>query len=170
MAMRAQSGFTILELMVVVAIIAVLAAIAIPAFSSDSRKASAESEVNPMFAELASREEQYGLERGGYLAAPACPAAPSTSPQDASGCIANGQPWSTLKVRLPDFKVRCSYAITAGAPGTVPSPPSPFTMPTSGGAWFYIVATCDMDSSTTANSRFFISNLDAIIQTSKEGS
>ncbi|NVB79597.1 MAG: prepilin-type N-terminal cleavage/methylation domain-containing protein, partial [Kofleriaceae bacterium] len=50
-----EQGFTIVELMVVVAIIAVLAAIVVPTFTKESKKSKAKSEVGAMFAELGVR-------------------------------------------------------------------------------------------------------------------
>ena len=77
--MRNQRGFTILELMVVVAIIAILATVAVPAWFRDSSKAKAKSEVSAMFAELSTKEEQFMIDQSTYYPWPAnttaaCPA------------------------------------------------------------------------------------------------
>jgi prepilin-type N-terminal cleavage/methylation domain-containing protein len=63
-----QRGFTLIEIMMVVALIAVLAAIAIPNFVGQSNKAKADAEVTAIFAELRMCEERYRAERGSYLA------------------------------------------------------------------------------------------------------
>jgi Tfp pilus assembly protein PilE len=76
--------------MFVVAIIAVLAALAIPAFTEESRKSKAKSEVVAFFAELAAKEEQYKIDKDVYLASAVCPAATSTTGQSITGCVASG--------------------------------------------------------------------------------
>jgi type IV pilus assembly protein PilE len=169
MARRGEQGFTLLELMIVVAIVAILAVIAVPSFFSESRKAKASSEVSAMFAELSTKEEGYKLDHNTYLTAAACPSAPSTASQDATGCVATGQPWSSLRVQLPESKLYCSYAITTGAGGTTPSPPSPYTMSTPASSWYFIVATCEMDGSTSTHSTYFMNSLDTTIQKTNEG-
>src|SRR5687768_5712813 len=122
--MKTQSGFTLLELMIAVAVIGVLAAIAIPHFSSESRRAKADTEIAPMFAELAVRQEQYKVDNGRYLTAAACPATPKSAPQTADACVAAGQPWNTLRVLLPTSTLRCSYAMTTGLGDAPVSNPS----------------------------------------------
>src|SRR2546426_467597 len=102
---REQQGFTLMELMITVAIIGVLVKIAIPAFTGESRKAKAKSEVGAIFAELAIREEQYKLENGVYLVAPTCPATPSASGQSPAACTAAGMPWNVLRVRIEEKNI-----------------------------------------------------------------
>lgn len=163
-----QRGFTLMELMIAVAIIGVLARIALPAFFGQSRKQKAKSEIGAMFGELAVREEQYKLEKGVYLDAPACPATPAAAGQSPSGCIASGQPWYFMRVRVQESKLFCSYTITTGS-GTGTNNPSGFTFTSPSGAWFYILATCDMDNSSTKNSSYFMSSLDSTVQKLNEG-
>jgi type IV pilus assembly protein PilE len=166
---RNERGFTMIEVMMTLAIIAVLAAVAIPNFLSESRKTSASSEVASVFAELSTKEEQYKIDQSVYLSAAACPAAPSSQPQDATSCTNAGQPWNALRISLPTTKLRCSYQVTAGATGTTPAPPAPFTMPAPAGGWYFILATCDMDDVSTSNGRYFTNSIDPKIQTDKEG-
>ena len=61
-----EAGFTLLEMMVTVAVISILAAIAIPSFFGETRKAKAAAEVQPMFNDLRIRLEQYLQENGVY--------------------------------------------------------------------------------------------------------
>lgn len=61
---RRQSGFTLIELMIVVAIIGVLAAVAIPAFMKYIKKAKT-SEASQMLEKIASGARSYYLEEGG---------------------------------------------------------------------------------------------------------
>ncbi len=175
---RVDSGFTVVELMIVVAIIAILAAVALPSFFGESKKAKARSEVSAMFGEFGVREEQYKLENGAYLAAAACPATPAQLGQDASPCIAAGQPWANLKVQI-DYSLGnssgnqqnflgCSYTIVTGT-GTGTNSPNGFTFTSPPGAWFYILATCDTDGSSTLNSTYFTSSTMSAVQAKNEG-
>lgn len=153
--------------MITVAIIAVLAAIAVPAFTKESRKSKAMSEVGAMFAELGVREDQYKAENTGYLAAAACPASPVAAGQDATSCIGAGGEWEALRVRLPETNLRCSYVITTGT-GTGATPPTGFTFVSPPGNWYYIVATCDMDNDGTS-SYYFTSSTNSRIQPQNDG-
>ena len=166
-----QRGFTIVELMVAVAILGVLAKLVIPAFSTESRKGKARSEVSAMFAELQTKEQQYKLDHASFVEAAACPATPSTNPQDATGCIASGQPWADLRVILPETTLMCSYQIVAGDADSTPAPPAPFDSytVTSGKSWFYLLATCDTDGDSTTNSTYFASSWDTRIRSANEG-
>lgn len=166
-----QRGFTLLEVMLVVVVLGILAKVALPYFAEDSRKTRARAEVNAVLAELAAREEAYKSSTDTYLSATACPATTSTTGQDASSCTASGGAWQPLSVALPERKLYCSYTITSGLKGATPTPPSPFDMGTKAQAsgWFYIVATCDMDGSSTKNSTYLISSYDGRIVGSNEG-
>ncbi len=172
---RVDSGFTIVELMIVVAIIAILAAVALPSFFGESKKAKARSEVSSMFGEFGIREEQYKLENGAYLAAGICPATPAQLGQDVSACVAAGQPWANLKVKI-DYsldqktqnKLGCTYTIVTGT-GVGTNNPSGFTFVSPPGAWFYILAGCDTDGSSALNSSYFTSSVNSAVQAKNEG-
>ena len=166
---KTQAGFTVIELMVVVAIIGVLAKIALPAWTHESRKSRARSEVYAVLGELAAKEQQYKQDNTSYLAAAACPASPSSTGQSATSCTASGTSWNKLRVALPEQTLYCSYTITTGTSSQTPSPPSPFTMPAQATGWYYIVASCDMDGSSSTNSSYFISSWDSKVKASKEG-
>lgn len=169
--MPRQRGFTILELMIAIAIIAILATVVLPQWMRDSRKAKARSEVSAMFSELATKEEQYSLDNASYLATAACPGAPAQSGQDATACTTLSGVWVPLRVQLPETRLYCSYEIMSGDSTMTPSPPAPFVMNASvPQSWFYIVATCDMDGDATTNSRYFRSSYDATIYNDLEGS
>jgi len=166
---RPQAGFTLIEVMVTCALVAVLSAIVVPMFFGESRKARAKAEISGVFAELAMREEQYKLDNAAYLVAAACPASPYAPGQDASACVASGQPWNTLRVILPQTKLACSYAITVGTSAMTPAPPAPFVMTKPPGSWYYIIATCDMDGASAVQSKYFTASNDTSLQIQNEG-
>src|SRR5262245_27296428 len=163
-ARSAERGFTLLEILIAIAVVGILAAVALPGFFKESRKSRANTEVTGMFAELATREEQYKIDNGSYLAVPACPATPSAALQNISGCLASTE-WTNLRVLPPKSQLRCSYDVVIGDAGVDPTPPAGFTLPTSPATgWYYVHATCDMDGITTLFSEYLQSNLDTTIQ------
>lgn len=166
-------GFTVVELLIVVAIISVLAFIAVPNFFRESSKAKHKTEVNAMFAELGVKLEQYKMESssGSYLAATECPA---TGPVSAgynftTSCLTSGSAWANLRISPPSSKLYCSYQVTVGNGTTVPTPPTGFTMTAPPTAWWYVVATCDMASNGGTNATFFASSVDLKIQSQNVG-
>jgi len=172
---RSQGGFTLIELMVVVAIIAILAAIVVPTFVREGRKAKADTEITAMFAEISTKEEAYKLEKGAYLDAPTCPSTTSTSGVNFNTtCVTSGNNWYNLRVNATDSAIRCKYTITNGAANTALTPGTPWTVPCSTGAacttvtpataWYYVIAECDMDGQGGTNAKFFQSSLETKYQ------
>jgi prepilin-type N-terminal cleavage/methylation domain-containing protein len=164
-----QTGFTLIELMIVVAVIAILAAVVIPSFMTDSAKSKARSETSAVFAEFSSKEEQYHSDYGTYRASSTtCPSTPSGTAQSIATCLTNAD-WLALRIASPSNTLACTYAVTTGAAGVNPNPPSPFVLATSpASTWYYIFATCNFKNSAT-NSTYLTSNLDSKIQASNEG-
>ena len=167
---RGQRGFTLIELMVVVAIIAILAFIVVPSFIREGRKTKGGTEVTAMFSELRTKEEAYKSENSAYLAAAQCPSSVSTSTYDfVSTCKTTGSAWESLRVQPTASSLRCAYTINTGAAGVNPSPPSGCTLPTNPSeGWFMITATCEMDGQT-GNSQYVTSSLDSTICKINEG-
>jgi prepilin-type N-terminal cleavage/methylation domain-containing protein len=168
-----QAGFTLLELLVAVAIVGVLAGIALPMFAGESRKAKGDAEVNAFFAELAVREEQYAVENGRYLSTGTSetdtfPATVSPTAQTV-GTIPTS--WQTLKIRPPESSVRCGYVAIAGTSGgtagSMASTTFAYTPPAKN--WFYLLAHCNLDGDTTVDGYYFSNNDDAKIQKSNPG-
>jgi prepilin-type N-terminal cleavage/methylation domain-containing protein len=185
---RDQRGFTLIELMITVAVITILATIAIPFFTGQSRKSKAKSEVSAMFAELTAKEEAFKMDHGFYFpfgigtggTTAACPATPLPTLQDASACPGGawteGLPSAPLRVVLPETKLRCSYELTSGlALSAAPATPGTLTMqvglPNASppAAWFFAVASCDMDG-VGIKSTYFTSSMDSSLQILNEGS
>jgi prepilin-type N-terminal cleavage/methylation domain-containing protein len=163
-----QAGFTLMELMITVAIVGILAAVALPVFTGESRKAKGDSEVAAFFGEFVVREEQYAVENGRYLSTGASesaiyPASPGTAPQSLASLPTT---WQTLKIRTPESTARCGYVVVAGTrtdtAGAMATGSFGFTTPARN--WFYVLARCNLDGDSAADSYYFTSSLDAKIQ------
>ena len=167
---RSQLGFTLIEMMITVAVIAILALIVVPQFFKESRKTKSASEVTPMMAELAVREEQYKSDKGVYLTAAACPATTTAAGTAASSCITAGTPgseWYQLRVNPVESTLRCSYEVVSG--DTAGTSVAAFSFTSPGFNWFYVLATCDMDGDTTKDAQYFMSSVDSKVLKLNEG-
>lgn len=172
-----SSGFTLLELMVTIAVISILAAIALPSFFSESRKTKAFSEVQPMFNDLRIRLEQYLQENGQY---PATIGEATLHPAGTPVAIArpiNPLPaaWQNIKVRITgNDTVYCGYTWATGLANDAvnvgpqaAAPPFIFVPPTTD--WYYLLAKCDMDGDGAVFSYYFASSSNPTIVKHDEG-
>ena len=186
---RGQRGVTLLELMIVVAIIGVLATVAIVMFTGHARKAKA-SEVAAMFGELKLREQAFALENDTYLStgdddSETFPSAtpPGSSPQTYDLTKASAPPapldekfpgssWVTLKVNPGKAELYCVYVAIAGAGGddTNVGPKAadaPFklgsALPVPAASWFYLMAECDFDGDGVTSKYFTLSDTEGTI-------
>ena len=121
-----------------------------------------------MFAELRTKEENFKLDTGAFLAAPVCPATPSSTPQDPIACFTPGLPWQVMNVQPSPKLIYCTYAVTVGPAATPPVPPAGFVMTPPALSWYFILATCNIDG-VVGNSTYFTSSLAPAIQAQNEG-
>jgi prepilin-type N-terminal cleavage/methylation domain-containing protein len=149
--LRAREGYTIIELMIVVAIVGILAAVAIPAFNGYKMQARA-AEASAFLSEIAQRQEAYRSEHGTYCnvggAANGVPM-PATLP-------APGQPvfwpvdgalgaWAQLGA-YPDGPTYFQYSTWAGLPNQAPTDLYPANY---NDFWFVASAIADLDGNST---------------------
>jgi len=170
-----QAGFTLIEIMIVVAIVAILAAVVVPSFFREASKSKADSEVSAIFAELSTRQEAFRIEspNSEYMSTGTDTSLFPSTPNP------KGQPvgtlptsWTTLRVAVQTGTIYCSYASVAGLAGDGTNIGSVatsfgFTAPTM--SWYYNVARCNMDGNTAVDSYYFQSSTNVSIQKQNHG-
>ncbi len=159
-------GFTLVEMMVVVALLAILAAIAIPAYRkyiASARK----SEIYAMFGEIRNKEEAYRAEFSRYMHTDATQSETTFYPTSVNG---NPQDWNPpgttfwgsngLGVNPGRRQMYCMYNVVEntannntalGTRGTAWFGGTPTT------TWWYANAVCDNDHDSTTNAHFLTS-------------
>ncbi len=171
--MRRQAGFTLLEILIVIALLGVLATIAVMSFSKQTRKARG-AEANAMFAALRVAQEQYHLENGVYLSTSAGEAAtwPATPGRTAQTILPLPATWTALKVKLPEENVYCGYVTIAGPGGdgtNIGALATSFGMTTPATDWYYMIAHCNLDGNSARDSYYFAWSGDTRVQKRNEG-
>ena len=111
---REEPGFSILELMIVVAIIAVLASLAIPAYTFFSRRARS-SEAIRHLGTIRTLQIAYKSENDTYITLPANPAVIPTGYQP---WVDPGGNWAAVGFNL-ETRVRYQYKGEPGSTGTI---------------------------------------------------
>lgn len=173
-----NAGFTLIELMVTLAVISILATIALPSFLGESRKSKASAEVQPLFSDLRVCLERFMQERGRYPSTIGeSTMHPSTAPSS------NRQPinplpasWQAVKVRISGSdSVHCGYTwVTGPANDSANIGPvaaaAPFSFVAPATDWYYLLAKCDMDGDGSVFSYYFSSSIDTTIRKLNEGS
>jgi type IV pilus assembly protein PilA len=120
--LKKQGGFTLIELMIVVAIIGILAAVAIPNFIKfQLRSKAGEGKIN--LAGIRTAEESYFAETGSYALVSATPtAAPNQTKQPWGVSCPNplvvGSPGACFIGWEPEGDIYYQYAANVGAPAT----------------------------------------------------
>jgi prepilin-type N-terminal cleavage/methylation domain-containing protein len=179
----AERGFTLIELMIVVAIVAILAVVVVPTFLKSANKTKGKTEVTAMFAEIAMKEEAYKSESptNTYLAAAKCHTggAQKTAYNFQTTCITTGSAWETLRIQPPESSMYCAYQVFVGTKTDPLLPPGTFknsrgsagtAEPSLSSGWWYVVADCDEDSHGGTNAKYYMSSLDQVLQVTNSGS
>lgn len=149
---RSKSGFTLIELMITVAILAILSAIAIVSFRKYTRRARTTEAYN-MLGMIRMRQEAYRSEFSQYAnvsgsLATMWPSTVTATSQDWYSGVPAG--WTQLGVR-PTGQVYYQYATVAGLPPDVPSVPGAapadlgYSALPSQDAWWVAEAKGDLD-------------------------
>jgi prepilin-type N-terminal cleavage/methylation domain-containing protein len=153
---RRESGFTLVELMIVVVIIAVIAAIAIPAYSKWVKK-SKRAEVPAMIGHLQVQEAAYRTEFGSYLSTGANDDDVYPANSGVGNCLSDARcpttappaTWQgpgSLRVQISNAGLYCGYVVIAGEATTDPGDPAftqLWTGTSPGRQWFYVRALCN---------------------------
>jgi prepilin-type N-terminal cleavage/methylation domain-containing protein len=171
-----QRGFTLSEVMIVVALISVLVAIAIPVFSQTAKKAKGASEVAPLFNDIRVRMDQFFQENGIYPATigegTLWPDAPTSTRQN---LLPVPDEWTAIKIRPSGpTEVYCGYTWVTGLASdnanrgpVAAAAPFNFTAPAT--SWYYLLARCNFDGDNAVDSYYLSSSVDPTIQKLNEG-
>lgn len=141
----ADDGFTLVELMVTVAIVSILAVVAVPAFNSYLNKSRAQEAID-FLSEIKLRQESYRAEFGQY-----CHVNAKHPLNDIHG--STPVPWTPAPDNWnqlgahPEGEVRFNYDSQAGLPGTVPNDTEQGKWQFPGNDfWFWARATGDLNN------------------------
>jgi len=167
---RTNGGFTLLELLIAVAILGILTGVLVLSFNDPANKVRTGSEANAVFAEFHRAEQQYALEHGSYLSTGTTdsdiyPSTPGRTAQE----ITRPESWEDLKVQITQ-KLYCGYVAVAGtADDDIPSFAEDFGMTQPESNWYVLYARCDADGQSAVDAKYFASSVDPTFQSRNEG-
>jgi len=169
---RRNGGFTLIEVMIVVAVIGILAGILVYSFVKPANRVKTSSEVAAMFAELHHAESQYAVEHGVYLstgagAADIHPSAPTDQRQDVAP---TPSAWDDLHVQPTANTLLCGYVAVAGtADDDLPEFATDFGMEQPARNWYALYARCNADGNSDRDAIYFSSSVDPTTVKRNEG-
>jgi len=180
---RKPTGFTLVELMIVVVILGVLAAIAVPVFLAPYHY-SKTAEVQALLRDIAAKEEAYKSEFGQYLnvsgAMDFSARRPATAPRNDFGYVAWNPgsdaidlAWKQLGF-APQGAVRFGYVVIAGLPGVAASGAEwPAGLANTNDHWWAAVAYGNVKTGTVTGAascgQYYLSSSQNVIGVANEG-
>lgn len=171
--MKRQGGFTLMEMMIAVAILGILAVVLVVSLSKPTNKAKTGSEAQAMLAAFHTAQQQYAVENGVYYSTGASeddiyPETP-TSQRQALGTLPSA--WQTLRVRPATENVYCGYVSVAGtADDDIPTiAADTFGMSQPATNWYVVIGKCDINGDGSVFSYYFSSSVDAAVKKHGEG-
>jgi len=169
---RRNGGFTLIELMIAVAILGILAGVLVYSFTKPTNKVRTGSEVQAVFAELHRAQGQYAVENGSYYSTGAdssalFPSDPSSTAQDVTSLPTE---WETLKAQPHAKKLFCGYvAVAGGADDDIPAFAEDFGMTQPTRNWYALYARCNVDGDDGTDAEYFTSSVDTTTVKRNEG-
>lgn len=170
--MRRNGGFTLVELMIAVAILGILAGVLVYSFNRPANKVKTSSEVAAMFAELHRAQGQYFVENGTYLStgtdeSAIFPGSPTNSKQSVS--IIPDE-WTALRIQPTAQNLYCGYVAVAGtAEDVIPTFATDFGMEQPASSWYALYARCNADGNSAVDATYFASSVDQTLVKRGEG-
>jgi prepilin-type N-terminal cleavage/methylation domain-containing protein len=168
---RRNGGFTLIEIMVAVAILGVLAAVLVLNFMKPTRKVKTGSEASAMFAEFHRAQQQYALENGVYYTAVDIDTLnPTGYDEKPVEMLTVPADWEPLKIQLQQTKFYCGYTTVGGtADDDIPAIAYDFGMSQPESNWYVIYAHCNVDGKSDVDTQYFSSSVDSSLKKKNEG-